>query len=343
MDRRPFAAMVVALTAAHERVRRWRQRRRAQGRAHRRDRVDAVREGRVREPVGPARLRARPNGPQIGLALARLPAIRKAIGVLFTNPGRARRLGARLPAGEADEVFPIEIRDVVRPRLVGPARCRRELRRCDASGDLDPFYAVDHDPTTAAAVAPERRRDARRSSPRASANSADLLPYVSTRATGARDMDAIRAAIGDPTISYVGLLVRHVARRAVRRPVPDARAGDGARRRGRSRPAPTPTPTIDQAEELRRRPRRVLRVLPGRLPRARSRTAATRRPRSTTSPARSRRNRSGDRRRGAAHARAGRARHRCRERAVRGQRRLRRPRGRARAGRAAASATRCSR
>jgi pimeloyl-ACP methyl ester carboxylesterase len=141
-----------------------------------------------------------PQGKQITLALARLPARRKAIGVLFSNPGGPGGSGVDF-LREADDVFPAEIRDsfdIVSwdPRGVGasaPVVCQ---------SDLDPFYAVDHAPQTAAGVA-QNVAASRAFVAACKKNSAALLPYVSTVAT-ARDMDAIRAAIGAPKISYVG-------------------------------------------------------------------------------------------------------------------------------------------
>ncbi len=142
----------------------------------------------------------RPNGPHITLALARLPAARKAMGVVFTNPGGPGGSGVDFLRDAAD-VFPAEIRnsfDLVSwdPRGAGasaPVRCL---------DDLDAFYAVDHDPRTAAAVA--RNISASRAFDAACRKrSAAVLPYVSTAAS-ARDMDAIRAAIGVARINYVG-------------------------------------------------------------------------------------------------------------------------------------------
>jgi pimeloyl-ACP methyl ester carboxylesterase len=143
---------------------------------------------------------AHPSGRHITLALARLPATGTAIGTLFTNPGGPGGSGVDFLRQAAD-VFPAEIRasfDLVSwdPRGVGasaPVRC---------TDDLDAFYAVDRDPKTAAGVA------ANVSASRAlvaacTAHSAALLPYVSTAAT-VRDLDAIRAAIGVPQITYVG-------------------------------------------------------------------------------------------------------------------------------------------
>src|SRR4051812_29662717 len=87
---------------------------------------------------------ARPHGPHITLALARVPATGRSRGVLFTNPGGPGASGIEL-LRSAPDVFPAEIRasfDLVSwdPRGVGastPVRCL---------DDLDPFYAVDRAP-----------------------------------------------------------------------------------------------------------------------------------------------------------------------------------------------------
>jgi pimeloyl-ACP methyl ester carboxylesterase len=143
---------------------------------------------------------AHPDGSHITLALARLPAAHKAIGVLFTNPGGPGGSGVDILRA-ADQVFPSEIRDsfdIVSwdPRGVGasaPVRC---------VDDLDAFFAVDHDPTTRAAVA-QNVAAAKAFVAACRRNSANLLPYVSTVST-VRDLDAIRAAIGVEKINYVG-------------------------------------------------------------------------------------------------------------------------------------------
>lgn len=143
---------------------------------------------------------ARPAGPRITLALARLPAAHKSIGVLFTNPGGPGGSGVDI-LRDADQLFPSEIRDsfdIVSwdPRGVAasaPVKC---------GDDLDAFYAVDRDPTTPAAVA-QNVAASKALVAACRRNSAPLLPYVSTVST-VRDLDAIRAAIGVEQISYAG-------------------------------------------------------------------------------------------------------------------------------------------
>jgi len=141
-----------------------------------------------------------PNGAHISLALARLPAAHKRLGVLFTNPGGPGGSGVDF-LRDADQVFPAKIRnsfDLVSwdPRGIGasaPVECLDEL---------DPFYAVDRDPQTPAAVA-QNVAVAKAFVAACRRNSPQLLPYVSTVST-VRDLDAIRAALGESQISYVG-------------------------------------------------------------------------------------------------------------------------------------------
>src|SRR4051794_38728011 len=143
---------------------------------------------------------ARPTGPHITLALARLPAAGTSKGVLFTNPGGPGASGIAF-LRSAKSVFPSEIRnsfDLVSwdPRGVGdstPVSCL---------DDLDPFFAVNRDPHTATEVT--QNVDATRSFVAGCKhNSARMLPYMSTAAT-VRDVESIRAAIGAEQINYVG-------------------------------------------------------------------------------------------------------------------------------------------
>jgi len=141
-----------------------------------------------------------PNGAHITLALARLPATGKKIGVLFTNPGGPGASGVEFlrtaPSVFTDKV--LESFDIVSwdPRGVGSSA------PVDCIENLDAFYAVDRDPRTAAAVA-QNVAASRALIAACQKNSGAVLPYLSTE-NSARDMDAIRAAIGEAKVSYLG-------------------------------------------------------------------------------------------------------------------------------------------
>ena len=141
-----------------------------------------------------------PNGTQITLAMGRLPATGHRIGVLFTNPGGPGASGVDF-VRDARAIFPaavLEAFDIVSwdPRGVGqsaPVRC---------NDDLDAFYAVDRSPDSADEV-DANVAAAKEFVASCVKDSGKLLRFVSTRES-ARDLDAIRAAIGEQQISYLG-------------------------------------------------------------------------------------------------------------------------------------------
>src|SRR6266853_861913 len=107
MGRRPLSAVLVGLVAATGACagRSTVVPRQEQTGAIRWTRCDKVECGRLSVPLDSTR----PNGPHIELALARIPASRKRIGVLFTNPGGPGGSGVEFLRSAAD-VFPEEIR-----------------------------------------------------------------------------------------------------------------------------------------------------------------------------------------------------------------------------------------
>jgi pimeloyl-ACP methyl ester carboxylesterase len=144
--------------------------------------------------------RTHPNGRRITLALARRPADGRRLGVLLANPGGPGGSGIEL-LQHADEVFSKSVRDrfdIVSwdPRGVGASTA------VDCGDDLDYFYSVNRT-NAAASTARENVRVAKRFVAGCRRNGRGLLPFLSSRASVA-DMDAIRAAMGVRTISYLG-------------------------------------------------------------------------------------------------------------------------------------------
>jgi pimeloyl-ACP methyl ester carboxylesterase len=143
---------------------------------------------------------AHPDGRGITLALARLPAAKKRMGVLLTNPGGPGGSGVQLARDAAVE-FPQEIRndfDIVSwdPRGLGPDQ------PVECVDNLDAFYAVDRDPQTPAAIA-QNVVASRAFVDGCKQHSSGLLPYLATEET-VRDVDAIRVALGEQQISFLG-------------------------------------------------------------------------------------------------------------------------------------------
>ncbi|WP_405982940.1 alpha/beta hydrolase [Streptomyces sp. NBC_00158] len=142
----------------------------------------------------------RPRGAAIDLAISRIksqdPA--KRHGIMLLNPGGPGGSGLDLPL-MMDEAMPKEVRDRYDligfdPRGVGgssPITCGLT----EAEQNFDRAYRPETFPSDVAwarTVADKCREKA-----------GAVLPYITTRNT-ARDMDSIRAALGERKLSYVG-------------------------------------------------------------------------------------------------------------------------------------------
>jgi pimeloyl-ACP methyl ester carboxylesterase len=146
---------------------------------------------------------ADPDGRSIALSLLQVPATGdRRVGSLVVNPGGPGRSGVDY-ASQAEYAFGPEIRhafDVVGfdPRGVG----RSTPLQCLADAELDVFVASDPDPDTAR----ERRETNRLLAAFGDGcleESGELTAHVST-AEVARDMDVLRAVLGDRRLSYFG-------------------------------------------------------------------------------------------------------------------------------------------
>lgn len=145
-----------------------------------------------------------PGGEQISLALVRLPAAdqKRRVGSLLVNPGGPGGSGVDY-AKAARQTITSRVRkrfDIVGfdPRGVG----KSTPVECLTDQELDEFFAADATPDSAeeqdALVA-----DARAFATSCQRRSGTLLPYVSTQ-DAARDMDLMRAVLGDEKLSYLG-------------------------------------------------------------------------------------------------------------------------------------------
>ncbi|MFJ3901300.1 alpha/beta hydrolase [Streptomyces sp. NPDC090025] len=147
-----------------------------------------------------------PGGRQIEIAVSRLasenPAKRR--GVLLTNPGGPGASGLDYPAQLAAAGLPKDVLDAYDvigfdPRGVGrstPVTCDLTPQQ-QARGNFPPYA---HTAADVAREAPNARAVAERC---AASRTAWMLPYITTANT-ARDMDRLRAALGETRISYLG-------------------------------------------------------------------------------------------------------------------------------------------
>ncbi len=145
---------------------------------------------------------AHPDGATLRLSVVRRPADGRRIGSLVLNPGGPGASGVDY-ARAADSVVTDTMRrryDVVGfdPRGVGRSR----PVHCLTDPQLDAFLAIDGTPDDAAE---ERALDvtSRRLGQACRARTGALLAHVGTR-DAARDLDVLRAALGDRRLTYLG-------------------------------------------------------------------------------------------------------------------------------------------
>lgn len=146
---------------------------------------------------------AHPEGTQIRLAVVKVAATGRKIGDLVVNPGGPGGSGVNFAVGGAGGFFRpalMQHYDIVGfdPRGVGqssPIRCG-DTAQTDALVDADP------DPTTSAQWA-KANAIAKAYMERCRTLSGDLVAHVST-VEAARDMDILRAALGEPKLNYYG-------------------------------------------------------------------------------------------------------------------------------------------
>ncbi|GAA3228503.1 alpha/beta hydrolase [Actinocorallia longicatena] len=143
-----------------------------------------------------------PDGRPLAIAVTRLPATGARQGSLLVNPGGPGASGLDLAFG-AREVVGAKVRrryDIVGfdPRGVG----RSNGIRCLDDDELDRFYRTDSTPDTGW----ERQRlrtMSRRYAEECQEKSGWILPHLGTDSV-ARDMDVIRAVVGDRNLNYLG-------------------------------------------------------------------------------------------------------------------------------------------
>ena len=148
---------------------------------------------------------AKPEGAQAQLAVIRVPATGDRIGVLVVNPGgpgasavdTVAGLGAVLADSEIGRRFDLVGID---PRGVGHST--PELR-CRTDAEFDAFRReplADYSPAGVAHIERLYEQFARACTDR---NGVEFLAGVGT-ATSARDMDVVRAALGEDQLNYLG-------------------------------------------------------------------------------------------------------------------------------------------
>ena len=148
---------------------------------------------------------ARPSWRRFSLPVIKLPAAEESrrIGALVVNPGGPGGSGVQYALGARSE-FPSAVLarfDIVGFDPRGVAASEPALT-CMTGPQLDAYLATDDMPAGAAQLA-EVVTQSKLYAARCAQNSAALLPYVGTQ-NAARDMDVLRAALGEPRLTYLG-------------------------------------------------------------------------------------------------------------------------------------------
>lgn len=147
-----------------------------------------------------------PTGTTIELAVNKLPATgtRRRLGSLLTNPGGPGGSGLDYTYSVGQKGITPDVRasyDLIGidPRGVGQSA----PVKCLSDAGQDAFYAHELDPTT-----PEQEAALRTASQQyadaCEKTSGSVLPYVGT-VNAARDMDVVRAVLGDDKLNYLGI------------------------------------------------------------------------------------------------------------------------------------------
>ncbi len=145
-----------------------------------------------------------PDGETIGIHVVRRPADDQdeRVGSLLVNPGGPGAAGSTMATNAPGYLGAALLRylDVVGfdPRGTGES----DPVDCLSDADLDTYLAADPEPGTPAEVT-EFVRESRAMGRGCRRISGDLASHISTQ-EAARDMDVLRAALGDPVTAYLG-------------------------------------------------------------------------------------------------------------------------------------------
>ncbi|MBE1564199.1 alpha/beta hydrolase [Nonomuraea africana] len=143
-----------------------------------------------------------PRGEELAISVIRLPATGDRLGSIVINPGGPG--GSGIDYGRAARsVLSPQVRDrfdvvAFDPRGVGESA----PVECLSDKGLDAFLALDATPDSPAELA-ALEEGSRRFADGCQAMSPRLLPHIGT-ANAARDMDVLRAALGDERLTYLG-------------------------------------------------------------------------------------------------------------------------------------------
>jgi len=149
---------------------------------------------------------AHPDGARFSLPVIKLPAAKPAerVGALVINPGGPGGSGVEYALGAKSGEFTqtvLDRFDIVGfdPRGIGGSL---PAVRCMTGSQLDAYFATNDVPENSAQLA-TIVSESKLYAEECARNAATLLPYLNT-ADAAKDMDVLRAALGEPALTYLG-------------------------------------------------------------------------------------------------------------------------------------------
>ena len=163
------------------------------------EKSEGVEEGHLEVPVDPSK----PDGDTFDLYLVRHRALKQTerVGSLLVNPGGPGYGGTDL-AEYADQIYGQDVLDHFDIVAWDPRGTGKSTPAVDCVDQYDPYFALDSSPDT-----PDEQKAivsaATEFGQRCEDKDGSFLPFVSTQ-NSAGDMDSIRAALGEDTISYFG-------------------------------------------------------------------------------------------------------------------------------------------
>ena len=145
----------------------------------------------------------KPSKESIKLAVTRLKASGKRQGAMLVNPGGPGGSGVDMVQDAAQAYFSEKLRDAYDVVGFDPRGVQRSAPvKCLDAAQMDAARQQTFDPSTDAGMA-SLEAEAKRQSELCKDNSGPSLPFVDT-VSAARDMDILRAVVGDPKLNYMG-------------------------------------------------------------------------------------------------------------------------------------------
>lgn len=146
---------------------------------------------------------AKPGGESIKLAVNRLPASGKRLGAMLVNPGGPGGSGVDMVKDGAQTMFSPKLRDAYDVVGFDPRGVQRSAGvKCLDDAQMDAARQQDFDMSTDAGFA-AAEAETKTQSELCKKNSGPDLGHIDT-VSSARDMDILRAVVGDKALNYMG-------------------------------------------------------------------------------------------------------------------------------------------